>query len=82
MQGVSTVTTKGQVLIPAHLRKLLGIHSADRVVLRQSGRNIVISKAPTIESMYGFINSKKQFSDAELEQAIEQAVTAGVAEEL
>ncbi len=82
MQGVSTVTTKGQVLIPVTIRELLGIKPADRVVFEHSGTSITIKKAPTIASMYGYIKSNKRFSDAELEQAIEQAVTAGVTEKL
>jgi AbrB family looped-hinge helix DNA binding protein len=82
MQGISTVTTKGQVLIPANIRKLLGIKPADRVVFDHSDESITIKKAPTIASMYGYIKSNKHFSDAELEHAIEQAVTAGVTEKL
>ncbi len=82
MQGVSTVTTKGQVLIPVNIRELLSIKPADRVVFEHSGTNITIKKAPTIAGMYGYIKSNKRFSDAELEQAIEQAVAASVTEKL
>lgn len=41
---IGKVTSRGQVTLPAELRKAEGITGEDYVVMRKEGKNIVISK--------------------------------------
>ncbi|MCC7536507.1 MAG: AbrB/MazE/SpoVT family DNA-binding domain-containing protein [Deltaproteobacteria bacterium] len=41
----STLSSKGQLVVPAPIRAALGIRSGDKLTLRVEGTNIVITKA-------------------------------------
>lgn len=81
MQATSTVTTKGQVLIPAPLRKLLDIRPFDRVTFTIAGSRLTIQKSASIDEMFGYIKTKKKFTDAQLEKAIAAATEQGIVED-
>ena len=73
MQMTSTVTSKGQVVIPAVIRNKLNIKPYDRVVFDVLGLKIVAEKASSTEEMCGFVKSKKKLTDRQLERAISEA---------
>lgn len=75
MQSTSTVTSKGQVLLPIHMRKQLGIMPADRVLLAVTKSSITLKKAPTVASMFGSVPFKKALTDEELEQKIAEVTS-------
>ena len=74
----STVTSKGQVVIPAPIRNKLNIKPFDRVTFDVSGQKIIAEKASTTEAMYGFIKSKKKLTDKQLEKVINKATEEGI----
>jgi len=78
MNFVSTVTSKGQILIPAPIRKSLGIKSSDRVVFTVTKDSFSARKAPDVEAMYGCVQTKKKLTDNELEQHIQKATEEGM----
>jgi AbrB family looped-hinge helix DNA binding protein len=70
----SSVTTKGQVTIPAELREKLGIKPGDRVGFVAEGDRVVIQRLDTaVESLFGIVKAK---TGASLEQ-MDAAVAAG-----
>lgn len=70
----SSVTTKGQVTIPAELREKLGIKPGDRVGFVAEGDRILIQRQDTaVESIFGIVKAK---TGASLEQ-MDAAVAAG-----
>jgi AbrB family looped-hinge helix DNA binding protein len=78
MQLISTVTTKGQVLIPVQVRRKLNIKPFDRVEFGVSGAKVVMQKSPGVDEMYGFVKTKGKMTDRQLDEAINQAVKEGV----
>lgn len=78
MKHVSTVTSKGQVLIPVEIRKTLGIKPLDRITFIVSGNSMVAKKTPDIEMMFGSVKAIKKLTDRELETAIEKATDQGM----
>ncbi|MCA9370093.1 MAG: AbrB/MazE/SpoVT family DNA-binding domain-containing protein [Pseudomonadales bacterium] len=74
MQMVTTVTTKGQVVIPQHLRDALGLHPSQKVLFDRKGETLVLKKVPTVKTMRGFITAKKKVSARNFDAAIKQAV--------
>lgn len=73
MQLFSTITSKGQVLIPVSIRKSLNIKSLDRLTFKIIGSKILVEKAASTDEMLGFVKSKVKFTDQELETAIKEA---------
>jgi antitoxin PrlF len=70
----SSVTSKGQVTIPAELRERFGIKPGDRVSFVEDGKRIVLQRQDTaIESVFGIVKAKQ---GATLEQ-MEEVIAAG-----
>ena len=70
----STVTRKGQLTLPAKLRKELNIKPSDKVVFVKKGRDITIQKLPSIDSLFGSLaNPKvKPLSISEMNRIVEK----------
>lgn len=70
----SSVTTKGQVTIPAELREKLGIKPGDKVSFIAEDDHILVRRQDTaVESLFGVVKAK---TGASLEQ-MDAAVVAG-----
>jgi AbrB family looped-hinge helix DNA binding protein len=68
----SLVTTKGQVTIPALVRKQLGIHQGDRVgFVYEDGKVIILPVIKDIEASFGLIAAVKTVSLQDMETAIQ-----------
>jgi len=74
MQLFSTITSKGQVLIPGPIRKSLNIKTSDRLTFSVIGSKILVEKTASSNKMLGFVKSKIKLSDQELEKAIKDVV--------
>lgn len=84
MARSSVVTRKGQVTIPAEIRRALGLHEGDRVtfVLERGGARIERSGS-VIANTRGIFKSERPASDADaLRAAAEDAIAADVLERL
>jgi len=62
----TTITTKGQVTIPAPLRRRFGIKPKDRVAFRVKNGEIVVSRVEaTVEDAYGAVRPLRRPEDFE-----------------
>lgn len=67
----SSVTTKGQVTIPAELREKLGIKPGDKVGFIAEGDRILIQRQDTaVESLFGIVKASSGASLEEMDAAI------------
>lgn len=79
-QATSTISSKGQVTIPAEIRRCLGAKPADNVsfVIDAAG-NVELRPAPTVESIRGIIPAlpDREAGDfrEQSEDGIEEAAT-------
>lgn len=80
MQYTSTVTTKGQVLIPKTIRKQLGIKPFDRVSFDVKNEKVMLEVSDSVDSMMGFVKTKKRLTDSQLKKAINQAASKAIVE--
>ena len=74
---IRSVTQKGQVTIPAQIRRLLGIESRDRVVFSvRDGQVIVSAVTETLRSAFGALEPLNRPEDFQAlrDQAIEDKV--------
>lgn len=73
----STMTSKGQVLIPQAYRHAAGLHTKSPVRIKLNKRRIIIDRAPTVDDMFGFLEVKgKPLTKKEMKQVIATAVVA------
>jgi len=63
---ITTMTTKGQVTIPAEVRKMLGVKPRDKVSFRIEHGEVKLTRvASTLEAAYGAIQPLKRPEDFE-----------------
>lgn len=74
MDGLSTITQKGQIVIPAIIRKHLNLKPSTRVYITVSDKRVVVKPVLTVDQAYGMIKTKKHYSEKDYDRAIEQAV--------
>lgn len=71
--GISNVTQKGQVTIPAALRKKLSIKESDQVMFIQKEKEVVI--APLVEDITDFFGFHKKLGKKALKPKEVEAKT-------
>ncbi len=67
----STVTTKGQITIPAALRKHMGLRQGDEVAFMvEDGKVVLIPVLKDIEAAFGLVQADHSVSLEEMDRAI------------
>lgn len=72
--AISTISVKGQITLPAHLRRKLGLRPNDRVVIEAVEDAIVIKRAADLFALRGFLG--KALPEAEERQKMKLAAAA------
>jgi len=62
MIGYSTVTQKGQITIPAVIRRELGLVAGEKVVIRKEQHGVSVAPAPDFFSLGGSLKASKPYS--------------------
>ena len=83
-EHLSTITRKGQVTIPAEIRRALHLKEGDTVTWRQDGDEVRLLPARfSLESAFGSIEPRQRPEDFEaLEQAAKAAKAQATMDEL
>lgn len=69
--NLSALTSKGQVTIPAEIRKALQLHTGDKIgFLLEDGHVILFKKIENIEAAFGICKPKRTASLNDIEKAI------------
>ena len=74
MNGVSTLTQKGQVAIPKSIRDYFHLKPHDKVHFEIKNNNIVARRLSSIEEMRGFVKTNKVLSKKDMKKIIQNAV--------
>lgn len=73
MEISARLSSKGQVTIPAPVRKALGLRDGDRVVFRVDGERAVLARTPDLLSLAGSIEVPAEKRGAPWSEIIEEA---------
>lgn len=69
----STLTRKGQVTIPAELRKRLGLHPGDQVdFVVEHGTLRMVRRESHIKAAFGILKADVSVTDADMDDAIRE----------
>ena len=73
---VARVSSKGQITLPAELRKFLGIRAGDSVTFYVTEQSVEFEKSvPTVESVRGIIPTPPHMVGRDLDEMIEEAMS-------
>jgi AbrB family looped-hinge helix DNA binding protein len=68
----SLVTIKGQVTIPAKVRRQIGLHQGDRVgFVYEDGRLIILPVIQNIEAAFGLVKAEGSASLDDMKKAVQ-----------
>lgn len=70
MNTVTTVSTKGQVVIPQLFRQTLGLKPNDKLAFKLEGKRLVAEKVASVEDFLGFVPAKRRLTKNEMKQII------------
>jgi antitoxin PrlF len=72
--STSNVTQKGQVTIPAEMRKALGIKAGSKVRFRRHGLKVSLERVeePAVESLFGALKVPRTRGIADIDAAIDE----------
>lgn len=74
MPYISTLTTKGQIVIPYPIREALGLRAADKLSFEIEQDGIIARPIVSVDEALGMIKSKKYISKKESKRAIAEQV--------
>jgi AbrB family looped-hinge helix DNA binding protein len=74
MIGISTLTERGQVVIPQKIRKLLGLEPADKLIFEVEGDKIIAKPIPSIDDVFGMISAKGKVSKKDYKKEISKQI--------
>lgn len=74
MNGIATITQRGQVVIPQPIRKLFKLRTADRVLFETAGDKIIVKPLLSLDEAFGMIRAVKKVSKKEYKQVIAKRV--------
>jgi antitoxin PrlF len=60
MVEVATVTSKGQVTLPASVRKRLGLHQGSRIVFLESGEEVRVLREEDLERRFAVFDGRRK----------------------
>jgi AbrB family looped-hinge helix DNA binding protein len=81
MTYIVSITSQGQMTIPAEIRLALGLQKASKAIVSTVGGKMVVEPEPDIMDLYGAFASKnrKRVSRAAERRAFEDALAKGEA---
>ena len=68
----ASLTSKGQITVPARLRKMLGLGPGDRVRFGAEGGRVFLEKEPDVSAIFGVIKARKSATLADMDNAVAQ----------
>jgi antitoxin PrlF len=74
MQGISTLTQKGQIAIPKAIRDHFNLKTSDKLRFYVENNQIVAEPIKSVREMRGFIKAQRPVSLKEMREAIIEAV--------
>lgn len=67
---ITTVTIKGQITLPAEIRKKRGIKPGDKVQVREDKGEIKVEPIPDFFALKGSLKSKKKYDKRKAREVI------------
>lgn len=70
----TTVSSKGQIVLPKGIRDILGLEESDVMNVSMKKGRIILEPQTRVEDMLGFVKTKKVLTRTQMKKIIRQAV--------
>ncbi|KKS97777.1 MAG: hypothetical protein UV73_C0005G0054 [Candidatus Gottesmanbacteria bacterium GW2011_GWA2_43_14] len=70
MSYIASITEKGQITLPAEIRRLLRVKPGDQVSFNKKGQQVVIEPAKSFLNHKGSVKTTKIYTDKGADQAV------------
>lgn len=77
MSYLVTITSQGQISIPAPLRRQFGLDKTKKAHVEAFGDSIIVKPEPNLLALEGIFKTKKKISPEKIRQAFEEALARG-----
>lgn len=74
MLNVTTISSKGQIVIPKSIRDSLGLKSSDPVGVRIESGKIIVEPLSPIDEVYGMFKAKKVITKKDIKKEFDVAI--------
>jgi AbrB family looped-hinge helix DNA binding protein len=68
MQHMTTISQKGQVVIPKQLREKLGFTPSTVLKVQLKNNDIIMSKATNVDDVFGMFKAKKMITKKDIKE--------------
>ena len=69
MQSTTTISQKGQIVVPKDIRDILKIKPSDTLIVNLEGKRIIVEPVSSINEVYGIFKVKKAISKKDIKDA-------------
>lgn len=76
----TTITQKGQVTIPVHIRRKLSVKAGQKVIFEERGRDVIVKAVPDFLSLMGSLKTNKKYDKRKARKAIGEYLAKRYAE--
>lgn len=66
----TTITQKGQVTIPVHIREKLSVRAGQKVIFEERGDEIVVKAVPDFLSLMGSLKTTRKYNKQQADRAV------------
>ena len=66
----TTITQKGQVTIPAHIRRKLSVKAGQKVVFEERGDEVIVKTVADFLSLMGSVKTNKRYDKQKADKAV------------
>lgn len=79
MQQFITVTSQGQITIPASSRRKFQVDKAGKLLFREHKKSMILTPVSDIDSLMGSLHTSKKLTRAQERKVFEDAIGKGEA---
>lgn len=76
MSGLTTISSKGQIVVPQFIRRKLDLRPSDTFRVSIDDSRIIVEKIPAVEQFLGKFVAKKVISKKDIKNAARKRVVA------
>ena len=73
MQSTTTISQKGQIVVPKAIRDYLNIKPTDKLTVNMEGKRIIVEPVLSVDQAYGMFEAKKIISKRDIKEAAKKA---------
>ena len=72
MLNITTISEKGQIVVPKKIRDILGIKPSDSLTVSLNGRRIVVEPTFSLNDVYGVFKARGKITKKDIKESAQK----------